>query len=86
MFRELLRVCEHQTVYSVFDEFMKTIISNIIYSKYSADGEDLAYQAKSKAQTGNPHPNISTTFIGKSNCDELEWSEIPRSADPNSIG
>lgn len=40
------------------------------------------YQAKSSAHTGTPHPNISTIFIGRSNAEELECSEMPKSADP----
>ena len=39
-------------------------------------------QAKFKAKTGRPDPNISTTFIGRSNPEELECRLIPRSAAP----
>ena len=34
------------------------------------------------AHTGNPHPNISTTFIGRSRPDDDLWRHTPRSADP----
>lgn len=42
----------------------------------------VAYHLKSSAQTGTPQPNMSTTFIGRSSAEELEWRLIPRSADP----
>jgi len=34
------------------------------------------------AHTGNPHPNMSTTFIGRSMPDEDLCRQIPKSADP----
>lgn len=41
-----------------------------------------AHHAKSRAHTGNPHPNMSTTFIGRSSAEELECREMPMSAEP----
>jgi hypothetical protein len=41
-----------------------------------------AHHAKSSAHTGKPHPNMSTTFIGRSRADELECRQTPRSAEP----
>jgi len=41
-----------------------------------------AHHAKSSAHTGRPHPNMSTTFMGRSRADELVWRHIPMSADP----
>lgn len=40
------------------------------------------YQLNLRAQTGKPHPNISTTFIGRSRPLEEAWRQIPRSAAP----
>lgn len=40
------------------------------------------HQANSSAQTGNPQPNISTIFIGRSAPEVLVCKETPRSADP----
>lgn len=46
----------------------------------------MAYHAKSRAQTGRPHPNISTIFIGRSREDELECKHTPKSAEPSDLG
>lgn len=43
------------------------------------------HHAKSSAQTGKPHPNMSTIFMGRSKADELEWRHIPRSAEPENF-
>ena len=42
----------------------------------------LSHHSKFSAHTGNPHPNISTTFIGRSRPDEDLWRHTPRSAEP----
>lgn len=44
----------------------------------------ISHHSKFKAHTGNPHPNISTTFIGRSRPDEDLWRHTPRSAEPAS--
>ena len=38
------------------------------------------YQLYPIAQTGKPHPNISTIFIGKSSPEEDVWRLTPKSA------
>ena len=38
--------------------------------------------AKLSAHTGSWQPNISTIFIGRSSADELEWRDMPTSAEP----
>ena len=43
------------------------------------------YHEKSRAQTGNPQPNMSTIFIGKSIADELACKQMPTSAEPVQI-
>lgn len=50
-------------------------------AKYEKQEWD-TYHAKPSAQTGSPHPNMSTTFIGRSRAEELECRETPTSADP----
>lgn len=40
------------------------------------------HHANPSAQTGSPQPNMSTTFMGRSRADELECSEMPKSAEP----
>ena len=41
------------------------------------------YHSNLTAHTGNPQPNISTTFIGRSSPEEDLWRQTPRSAEPN---
>jgi len=80
---KLCCILEYKTILTSLDKFRKTSDRNDdnkfnIYNK-------IPYHLKLSAQTGRPHPNMSTTFIGKSKADELECKHIPKSADPKSF-
>ena len=45
----------------------------------------IKYQLNLTAQTGTPHPNISTTFMGRSRPLDDVWRHTPRSAEPREM-
>lgn len=47
--------------------------------------ESATHQEYETAQTGKPQPNMSTTFMGRSNPEEDVWRQTPRSAAPEQI-
>lgn len=63
----------------------KKIEANRLRQTWYKIGLD-AYHKKSKAQTGNPAPNMSTTFIGKSSPEELVCRQTPKSALATIVG
>lgn len=79
-------VLEYDAVRTTHDEFREAIplyeCETIVLRFCIAYG---TYHAKSSAHTGTPQPNMSTIFMGKSSAEELECSEIPKSADPAPI-
>ena len=72
---------EYEAIHSVMHKLVQTVCVNKIV-RHPSWREEKTYQAKSNAHTGKPQPNISTTFMGRSRADELECSEIPKSALP----
>jgi hypothetical protein len=76
-------VLEYDAVGAIDHKFREAVSYNMYESAASCAGCG-TYHAKSSAHTGTPHPNISTIFIGRSNAEELECSDIPKSADPAS--
>src|SRR6266850_812931 len=79
-------VLEYDAVRTIRDEFREAFplyeYETIVLRSCTAYG---TYHAKSSAHTGTPPPNMSTIFMGKSSAEELECSEIPKSADPAPI-
>jgi hypothetical protein len=76
---------EYDAVGAIDNKFREAVSYNMYEMIVLRPAEVVAtYHAKSSAHTGTPHPNISTIFIGRSNAEELECSEIPKSADPAS--
>lgn len=76
--RKLLCVAEDQPVHSILHKLVEADVWSASVRKRTLR----TYHAKSRAHTGNPQPNMSTIFIGRSSADELECSEMPTSADP----
>jgi hypothetical protein len=79
-------VLEYDAVHTICDEFREAFplyeYETIVLRFCTAYG---THHAKSSAHTGTPQPNMSTIFIGRSSAEELECSEIPKSADPAPI-
>jgi hypothetical protein len=79
-------VLEYDAVRTIRDEFREAFplcqYETIVLRSCTAYS---TYHAKSSAHTGTPQPNMSTIFMGKSSAEELECSEIPKSADPAPI-
>jgi hypothetical protein len=53
---------------------------HIVHEPFSSCFTSSGRHLKSTAHTGNPHPNMSTTFIGRSSPEDEVCSEIPISA------
>jgi len=77
-------VLEYDAVCAIDDKFREAVLYNMYEMIVLRPAGCGTYHAKSSAHTGTPQPNISTIFIGRSNAEELECSEIPKSADPKS--
>ena len=66
--------------------FSSSCISDSNTSPFCSSTTSSAMQLNSAAQTGNPAPNMSTTFIGRSNPLLDVCRQTPRSAAPSSNG
>jgi hypothetical protein len=84
---KLLRGVKHEAILPVLNQLTQTAISTAISIELKNREEQetgLTDHLKSTAQTGRPHPNMSTTFIGRSSPDEDVCRLTPRSALPAS--